>query len=304
MLFLALCGIAFLMFMSVIVRLIVFNPFSTVKYAFKDIYAYIVLKGYNNAPNGTIIAFVGLFGKGKTLSAVQRVVALYNKYNNKKVWCPRRKKFVTQKIQIISNVSLSIPYEKFVSLEQLVLCAYNKQNIDDENDTLTVTYTLGDEFSVQLNSRSFKTNINPSFLNTLVTCRHYYMSIFYTAQRFAHVDKLLRDVTSYVIDCRKIWRFQVHYYYDAWSMENATNANMITPVRRTGFFVKDKNYNAYNTLAVVENLKKSFDENDMMSDEEILALRCNQASDMDAVDKPSKKYNKKIKKTQKGMFGL
>ena len=64
-------------------------------------------------------------------------------------------------------MDLAIPYEKFVSLEQIVRVADKFKEIDEQNDTLTVTLVLGDEFSVQLNSRSFKSNIDPLFLNTL-----------------------------------------------------------------------------------------------------------------------------------------
>ena len=51
-----------------------------------------------------------------------------------------------------------------------------------------------------------------------MTCRHHYISLYYTAQRFGHVDALLRQVTSY---CDKLWRFQRLKYYDAWELENA-----------------------------------------------------------------------------------
>jgi len=85
-----------------------------------------------------LVAYTGLFGKGKTLSVVHRVVSAYEHYDGKLVWCPRRKKFVIQKIKVISNVALSIPYEDFISLEQIVLAAERNHEYDDEHDTLTV----------------------------------------------------------------------------------------------------------------------------------------------------------------------
>lgn len=163
-------------------------------------------------------------------------------------------------------------------------------------DTRTITLVLGDEFSVQLNSRSFKTNINPLFLNTVLTCRHHHISLYYTAQRFAHVDALLRQVTSYVVSCDKLWRLQRHYVFDAWEMENATNPQNIRPVRRTGFFVFNRDYAAYDTLACVGNLKKAFEEGDMLSEQEILELQCNQGPNMDAVAQPSRRYLRSRKK--------
>ncbi len=192
---------------------------------------------------------------------------------------------------MISNVSLSIPYEDFVSLEQIVLAAENNRAYDDEHDTLTVTLVLGDEFSVQMNSRNFKTNIDPLFLNTILTCRHYYISLYYTAQRFGHVDALLRQVTSYVVDCDKLWRFQRLKLFDAWDLENATSTKLVSPMSRRCWLVRDRDYNAYDTLACVGNLKKSMKAGDMMSEEEILKLQQNtQQISMDAVAKPSKRW--------------
>lgn len=281
------------------IRCAVFHPFSTVWYACKDLYFWFRHKKRNLYPTGELVAYVGLFGKGKTLSAVHKVVTAYKKYDGKKVWCSRRKKMVTQRIKVISNVSLSIPYEDFISLEQIVVDAERKAAYDDANDTLTITLVLGDEFSVQLNSRNFKKNIDPLFLNTLLTCRHYHISLFYTAQRFNQVDALLRQVTSYVIDCDKTWRFQGNNKYDAWEMENATNVMLIKPLHRSAWFVRDSDYNAYNTLACVGNLKKDMQEGNMLSEQEILALQMNQQPGMDAVVNPSGKYLRSQRKRRK-----
>lgn len=272
-------------------RCAVFHPIALSFYSVKDFYHYIRQKGYNLCHTGELVAYTGLFGKGKTLSAVHKVTSSYYKYDGKMVWCPRRKKFVTQRVKVISNVALNIPYEDFVSLEQIGLAAKRNQEHDDENDTLTVTLVLGDEFSVQMNSRNFKTNIDPLFLNTILTCRHYYISLYYTAQRFGHVDALLRQVTSYVVDCDKLWRFQRLKLYDAWDLENATNTQLIAPFSRRCWFVRDADYNAYNTLACVGNLEKSMKEGDMMSEEEILKLQQNtQDTNMDGISRPSRRW--------------
>jgi hypothetical protein len=271
-------------------RCAVFNLFSVVRYGVIDLYYYFKHKKANNCGTGELLAYVGLFGRGKTLSVVHRVVSDFRRYNDKPVWCKRRNKFVTQKIKVLSNVDLQIPYERFVSLEQVIRCAETNPAVDDENDTLTVTLVLGDEFSVQMNSRNFKHNIDPLFLNTLLTCRHYHISLFYTAQRFGHVDALLRQVTSFVISCDKLWRFQRLNMYNAWEMENAANPALLRPMRRSCWFVRDRDYAAYDTYACVGNLTKSVREGDMMSAEEILALQCNNAVNMEAVEKPSRRW--------------
>lgn len=287
--------ILFLLIILPTVRCLLLNIWRAIPIAIIDIFYYIVQMKYNNCKTGEIVAFCGLFGKGKTLSSVHKIVELYKTKNNKRVWCPRRKKFVTQKIKVISNVSLKIPYENFVTLEQIVYCAEKNRQYDDDNNTLTVTLVLGDEFSVQMNSRSFKTNIDPLFLNTILTCRHHYISLYYTAQRFGHVDALLRQVTSYVIDCNKIWRLQGSKYYDAWQLENASSPDMIKPYRRTCWFVSNYFYNAYDTLACVGNLKKSMLSGDMISEDDIIKLQCNNP-DTSQILKPSKKLLKLRKK--------
>ncbi len=272
-------------------RCAVSHPIQMIVNSVKDIWTYYRRKKYNLCPSGELVAYTGLFGRGKTLSAVHKIVTSYKRYNGKQVWCPRRGKFVTQRIKVISNVSLSIPYEDLRSLEQIVLAAERNRPYDDEHDTLTVTLVLGDEFSVQMNSRNFKTNVDPLFLNTILTCRHYYISLYYTAQRFGHVDALLRQVTSYVIECSKLWRFQRLYTYDAWELENATSPRLLTPLNKRCWFVCDADYNAYDTLACVSNLKRDMQAGKMMSEAEILALQQNtQETNMDAIIKPSKRW--------------
>lgn len=279
------------------IRCAVFHLPQVVIWGAIDLWYYIKWKEYNLCKTGELVAYTGLFGKGKTLSAVHRVVSAYHQYNGKPVWCKRRKKFVTQRVKVISNVALSIPYEDFVNLEQVVLAAERKDSYDDEHDTLTITLVLGDEFSVQMNSRSFKTNIDPLLLNTILTCRHHYISLYYTAQRFGHVDALLRQVTSYVVECDKLWRFQRYALYDAWDLENATNTQLIAPMGRGCWFVTNDDYNAYNTLACVGNLTKAMKEGDMMSEAEILALQQNTSqANMDGVVKPSRKWQRRRKK--------
>jgi hypothetical protein len=80
-------------------------------------------------------------------------------------------------------------------------------------------------------------------------------------------------------------------------MENATNVLLLKPLRRRAWFVKDSDYNAYNTLACVGNLKKEMEAGNMLSEQEILALQMNPDQvNMDAVVRPSGKYLRKKKK--------
>lgn len=300
MIIIALIAAAFLIAGFPKLRCAIAHPVSMIRYGIKDIYYYFKLNKSNLCHTGELVAFVGLFGMGKTLSAVHTVTERYHHYDGLPVWCSRRQRIVTQRVKIISNVSLSVPYEDFKSLEQIVYAAEHNAEYDDAHDTLTITLVLGDEFSVQMNSRNFKKNIDPLFLNTLLTCRHYYISMYYTAQRFMQVDALLRQVTSCVIDCNKTWRFQGNNEYDAWEMENATNPMLLTPIRRYAWFVKDSDYNAYDTLACVGNLKKEFEAGNMITEDEILQLQQNQNSaNMEGVANPSRKYKRSRQKMAK-----
>lgn len=282
------------------VRLIVKHPFATVYYAIRDLYEYFKYKQYNVCKTGELIGFIGLFGKGKTLSLVNCGINKYKKYNDKIFYDKKRKKYVKQKVILYSNVDLtSVPYVRFTGLQQMVDVAAQYKQIDEINNTSTCHIFMGDEFSVQMNSRQFKTNIDPLFLNTILTCRHHHVSLLFSAQRFAHVDALLRQVTSAVVSCNKIWRFMCHDYFDAWDMENAQSPTMIQPYLRTGFFIFDKDYDAYDTLACVDNLSKDVKEGRMLSSEEILAAQGNVQVNMESVASPSKKYIKNQRKMKK-----
>ena len=159
--------------------------------------------------------------------------------------------------------------------------------------TRTCVIVLLDEASSELNSRNFKTNIDANFLNTLITSRHFNMSLYYTSQKFKLVDALLRSVTQRVIWCEKHWRFITHYFYDADEMEYASNPTMLQPIAKRGFFITNDDYNSYDTLATVERLKKDTDSGEMMSEAEILAMRGNLNPDNDQISKPSRKWRKR-----------
>ncbi len=287
----------FVCYLSVCFRLAVRHPLLTVCYAVLDTVRWFRRKRWNECPTGKLIAYTALFGRGKTLSVVHYIVSMYERYNNVKVFDMQRKKWVTQVVEVISNVQLSIPYENFVSLEQIVAVGERNRKKDEENGTLTVTLVLGDEFSVQMNSRSFKTNIDPLFLNTLLTCRHHHITLVYDAQRFNHVDALLRQVTSYVVECHKVWRFMVHRYYDAYQLECASDPSMVRAQRKTGWFIRDCDFMRYDTLACVGNLKKSFEKGDMMTEEEIMKLRVNENNaGLEGVTRPSRHLKRRRSK--------
>ncbi|MBD5105453.1 MAG: hypothetical protein HDT41_00440 [Lachnospiraceae bacterium] len=292
-----LVGFALFYWLSVKFRIFVKAPHEVLFYAVLDIFNFIKYKKWRNAYTGKLYCYFADFGGGKTLTMVHYVSLFFKEFNNKRIWDRDRKKWVVQKVHIISNVQFNnIPCEPLESLSQVVACAYNNKKIDYEHDTLTITYVVIDEASAQLNSRSFKTNIDPVFLNTLITCRHYHINLIYSSQSFSLVDALLRTVTQCCIWVNKEWRFLIQHEFNAKDMEYATNPNLLRPIRRTGFFITDKDYNAYDTLATVNELKKKVDNKDMMSEEEILKFRGEINPTMVGVLSPSRKYKRLHKK--------
>lgn len=280
------------------VRCVVLHLPLVVKDGSVDIFKYVKYKLWRNIPEGDLIGkiriYTGLFGKGKTLSAVMLVTSIYDKYNDVDVFDIKRGKWVKQRVLILSNVELSPRYHvtKLESLSQITDTAHNYYEHDLKNDTYTAIIVLIDELAVNLNSRNFKNNIDPIFLNTLLTCRKYHIGIYATAQRFNTVDALFRQVTQEVVECNKIWRLQGQNLYDGYELENCINPTLVEPRARWCKYVSNKQYEKYNTLAMVDNLELHQKKGHMITEDEI---RNNIASDMIGADTVSK-YSRRARK--------
>ena len=94
MFYIVLIGIGLLCLFSVVFRVLLFHPFKTVYNAIVDCLKWMKFRRWREIKMGQLICFIGLFGQGKTLSAVHYVVGKYNKYNGKKIYDPNRKKWV------------------------------------------------------------------------------------------------------------------------------------------------------------------------------------------------------------------
>lgn len=281
-------------------RQFVRHPFKFTVSLVKDTVLYIWHKDYNKCPTGVLNAYVAHFGRGKTLAAVAHITALYDKYNNKRVWDDSRNKFVTQKVEILSNVRfLRVPSVPLISLMDITARAQHNKEIDLEQDTLTVTLILVDEASAQLNSREYRNNFDVDTLNTLITCRHYHLSLYYTTQKFKFTDALLRGVTQQCIKCHKFWRVQKLIGYNADQVEIAGDTSLVKPLYIRSFFVTDRHYGNYDTLATVDKLVKDAKEGKMMTVQEILAARGNAEIALDAVTKPSRRL-RRMRRGDKG----
>ncbi len=286
-----------LVYLFVEVRLFIQHPFKTVYYVTRDIYEYVAYHLYDKYEGGQLNCYDAHFGGGKTLSGTHYIRLLFKRYNNKRIYDKQKRKWVIQKVVILSNVVLNdtncVP---LTSLSQIVSFAMHQKEIDEKEGTRTCIIVFVDEASSEMNSRNFKSNFDANFVNTLITSRHFNMSLYYTSQKFKLVDALLRSVTQRVVWCDKRWRFMVQHFYDADEMEYATNPTLVKPIARKGFFICNSDFEAYDTLATVERLDKDTKEGKMLSAEEILALRGETLGDNDMITKPSRKL-KRIRKT-------
>lgn len=231
-----------------------------------DLYKYIKHKERNRCKAyGRIYMITAyrnkVFGSGKTLDMTMLARQIFNKYDGLPVWNENKQEFVTQHIHLISNVELlDVPYTPFTTAEQL------KNVVQDEDD---VTLFVFDEVGAIWNSRNYKDNISTELLKRLLQVRKNKIGILCTAQRFKFVDALLRQITGSLYCVNKTWRILSVREYDAVSFENCDNIDMIKPLSIVFKFVFDKDYHAYDTSAIVEDLKKA----DMLSDSEILAAQ-------------------------------
>ena len=278
-------------------RQLVLHPIRFPYYMIKDLLLYFIRRKWHECPTGHLVCYFAHFGGGKTLSATQFITRQYHKYNNKLVYDRERRKMVTQKIEILSNAEFTgVPYVPLNALSDITARATHNKGIDLENDTLTVTIILIDEASSELNSREYKNNFDMDTLNTLITCRHYHLDLYYTSQKFKLADALLRAVTQECILCRKFWRIMVKTGYSADQLEVAGDALLVKPLYRKSFFITDRVYNGYNTLATVDKLKKGAEMGKMLTAQEILALRGSSAPDADSISTPSRR----LKRMRKG----
>jgi hypothetical protein len=200
---------------------------SGLHYIPKDIYRYIKGKEWKKFKGYGIKVFAGLFGSGKSQSAVDYVVRMYHKYH----------------VNIISNIKLfGVPYTPLENYQQI---------IDSSGNTII----LIDEISTVFNAREWQ-SFNIDLLFQLLQVRKNRKMLITTAQRFEHVEKLIRDVTVNVIKCKKYWRYCVLTCYDAWDYEHTPLTVYLEPIYKVMYFSTDALYNSYDTSEIIDNMKK------------------------------------------------
>lgn len=282
-------GLIGMALMFPLVRFLIANLPKIVAGIFPDLFNYIRYKRWNECPTyGKICCYTGLFGQGKTKECVRFITNQYDRYNGKMIYDFSAGKWVQQQIVVYSNVDLLIPYVKLKSLQQLVDC----QNTEFG----TVNLFLIDEASVVFNSREFKTNFSTPALNTILTSRHHKIGVYLTAQRFGHMDALLRQVTTDVYECKyfKPLRIQQIKVYDAWECENCSNLMLLKPLSVRYHYTTNEDYENYDTNAMVEEISKKCSENDFYSDTDVLTRQGSTDSDIQMLNKPKRKLKKRM----------
>lgn len=265
----------FALVVSPLARLIVRNLHRIGLYSVLDIVNYIRYQKWKEFNYYGIEMFIGMFGHGKTLSMTHSARLIYEAFGDS--------------VRFISNYKLEgIPYIPLINFNQLV-------DIGEEEDNKFVgTVVLIDEIENVLSHRNFA-NFPLALLHTLTQQRKKKVYILCSAQRFFMVDKLFRSITTNVINCNKYWRFQHIEVYDAWDLENAMNYSLIKRKVNKWWFVRNKDYQSYDTSEMV---KKNTAENFISNEESLVRKGLDAMANVEAVSNPSKKQLKqnRIKK--------
>ena len=284
-----------------------------------DLIDYLIHKKWRKFNKYGIDMFVGMFGHGKTLSMTNYARRLYEKYGDSLQFISNYK-------------LIGIPYVPLVNFNQLLLLGREQSEyytdeevekgsfpafyLDDDNnikkefldvfeayedgqpDVIRVRrwkyqgyVVLIDEIEDVLSHRNYA-SFPLQLLNVLTQQRKKHVYIVCSAQRFFMVDKLFRAITTHVIDCRKLWRWQGLRYYDAWDYENAMNPQLVKCLRSKWWFVRNKDFNTYDTEQMIdEDMSANF----ISNDEKLARIGLDNVVNDGAVQAPSRKLRKSRK---------
>lgn len=253
---------------SPFIRCLVSNFGRVYFYGIKDTILYFKEKKWQNFDYYGIQMYIGMFGHGKTLCMTHQAENIYNRFGDK--------------VRFISNYKLNnIPYIELENFSQLV-------DLGEEKDSKYIgTVVLIDEIENLLSHRNFA-NFPLALLHMLMQQRKKRVFILCSAQRFFMVDKLWRSITTSVFDCNKYWRFQHIEEFDAWDYENSMNTQLIRRNINYWWFVRNKDYEAYDTTQMI---MKDSAEKFISNEEAIIRKGLDNMSNPEAIQKPKKRRN-------------
>ena len=184
-----------------------------------------------------IYGYFGLPGQGKTMAMSEELLSLRDKYGDS--------------IYIFTNYGFKFEDKAFDNWRML-LETYDKPAV-----------FAWDEVQNEFNSRDFKSF--PVELLTLLTQNRKGNGkrIYYTAQRYNRVDKVFRELSFLVGDCRTIMgRYTRVRWYDTEDYENLlskADVNLrikIHPRMRCSFIQSDFLRDCYDSYQMLESAKK------------------------------------------------
>lgn len=189
-------------------------------------------RGINPPPYG-IRMYVGLPGTGKTISMVEYLVRLRIDF---------------PKIKIYTNFGFEYENGEIISLDD-----FSKINSPDG-----VVFAVDE---VQLSFQSRKFNSFPSEMIFLLTQNRKFKKHFVcTAQSFDHVDKIFRDLTNVVVQCKNWgsrWFFQKAYTtLDYKTKYNPDSEKLPFVSWRHSFIATNFIFESYDTYKIVASFER------------------------------------------------
>lgn len=217
---------------GIIMKLIEFIKWKNI-----DLYRYFKNRKNKKIHLYGIYGFFGLPGYGKTIAMTHELLALREKYGDD--------------IYIFTNYGFKQEDAVFDNWRML-LEEYDKPCI-----------FAWDEVQNEFNSRDFK-NFPVELLTLLTQNRKGHgKRIYYTAQRYNRVDKVFRELSFLVGECRTVFgRYSRVRWYDTEDYEmllSTPNVNLrmkVKPRKKTSFIQTDFIRESYDSFQMLESAKK------------------------------------------------
>lgn len=188
-------------------------------------------------PDG-IIVFCGKQGAGKTISLVQYVQRLCKRY---------------PQVKVCTNMDLVLPPGIEVYPWEGV-----KSFSDISNGYAGVIYVI-DEIHLEFNSLESK-RMDSSIFTTVSQQRKQRKHIVGTSQVFTRIAKPFREQFKYAVICRSLFGcFQLNTLVDARNAAERDGEIVASSIRRFFWFHRPELYGSYDTYAVVQRLRKEWD---------------------------------------------
>lgn len=189
-------------------------------------------KKETSTPYG-IRMYVGLPGTGKTVSMVEYLIRLRLAYPN---------------IKIYTNFGFKYQDGEITTLDDF-------QKINDPNGVVFAV----DEVQLSFQARQFG-NFPSEMIFLLTQNRKFKKHFVCTAQLFEHVDKVFRDLTNTVVQCKNWgsrWFFQKAYTTLDYRVKyNPDGEKLPFALWKYSFIATDFIFNAYDTYKVVKQFER------------------------------------------------